>query len=101
MRKRGGQREREKEDVKVNRSRYIKCDQTSVVGLGGMFMSKVVAVTQSSPTWISLVICRDFSGTADREEQSEGGRQGRHMDEGAELPSLNNTALPSSEVMNS
>lgn len=58
-------------------------------------------VTQSSPTWISSVICRDFSGTADRGEQSEGGRQGRHMDEGAELPSLNNAALPSSEVMNS
>lgn len=35
MRKRGGQRERETEDVKVNRSHYIKCDQTSVVGLGG------------------------------------------------------------------
>lgn len=47
MRKRGAQREREKEDVKVNRSRYIKCDQTAAVGLRDMFLSKAVAMTQS------------------------------------------------------
>lgn len=51
MRRQGNEEERgtvrEKEDVKVNRSRYIKCDQTAVVWLRDLFLSKVVAMTQS------------------------------------------------------
>lgn len=37
------------------------------------------------------MICCDFSGT-NRELQTERTRQWRHMDEGAELPSVNNSA---------